>query len=56
MSELIKIAQDFSNSISDLSDRASLWQHTSRKVEDSFELQGILPAASSSKHSLAYFI
>ena len=36
-SELIKIALDFSNSASGPSDRASLWQRTSRKVEDVFE-------------------
>ena len=55
-SELIKIALDFSNSASGPSDRASLWQRTSRKVEDVFELQSVVPAVGSSKHVLGYFV
>ena len=55
-SELIKIALDFSNSASGPSDRASLWQRTSRKVEEVFELQNVVPAVGSSKHVLEYFV
>ena len=55
-SELMKIALDFSKSAGDLSERASLWQRTSCKVEDAFELQGVLPAVGSSKHVLGHFV
>ena len=55
-SELIEIALNFSNPASDPSDRASLWQRTARKVEDAFELQGVLPAVGSSNHVLGYFV
>ena len=55
-SELIEIALDFSYSASGLSHRASLWQRTSRKVEDAFDLQRVVPAVGSLKHVLGYFV